>query len=193
MGSEEADRRFEEPDRPERAWHQQMLARPVSGSDGLNARIAVWLTRRLGSMWVVYATVAINAAWMVLGAQPVLGFDPYPYPYLLFAGNVVQLLLVFVIMVGQRVLGAAGERRTAQTYQDAQAILVECHRLQNHMQTQDRLLNRASWLLTRGSSQPVRAPLSPEIAPCDTAPIWTPHRARSRPARSRSISGSRPG
>lgn len=121
-------------------------------------RIAVWLTHRLGSMGTVWITLAASVAWMVLGARVVVGFDPYPYPVLLFAGNVVQLLLIFVILVGQRILTTAGERRAQQTYDDTQAILAECHRLQEHIETQNRVLNRG-------------APAGHELDPCDTAPI----------------------
>lgn len=120
--------------------------------------IAAWVTRRLGSMVTVYLTVALSAVWMVLGARGVLGFDPYPYPVLLFVGNVVQLLLIFVILVGQRTLSEAGERRAQQTYDDAQAILGECHRLQSLIDDRARLLNR-------GASS------GTELDPCDTAPI----------------------
>ncbi|MDL5158489.1 DUF1003 domain-containing protein [Actinomycetospora termitidis] len=121
-------------------------------------RAAVWMTRRVSSMLTVYLTVGLSALWMVLGARQVLGFDPYPYPVLLFVGNVVQLLLIFVILVGQRTLSAAGERRSQQTYDDAQAILAECHRLQEHIDAQARMLNRAADPRDR-------------LDPCDTAPI----------------------
>jgi uncharacterized membrane protein len=121
-------------------------------------RIAAWMTRRLGSMVTVYLTVGLSVLWMVLGARGVLGFDPYPYPVLLFVGNVVQLLLIFVILVGQRTLSEAGERRAQQTYDDAQAILGECHRLQSLIDDRARLLNRG-------------ASTGDELDPCDTAPI----------------------
>lgn len=121
-------------------------------------RVAAWMTRRLGSMVTVYLTVALSAVWMVLGARSVLGFDPYPYPVLLFVGNVVQLLLIFVILVGQRTLSESVERRAQQTYDDAQAILGECHRLQSLIDDRARLLNRG-------------AITGDELDPCDTAPI----------------------
>ena len=131
---------------------------PHTRPDGRNSRLAAWLTRRLGTMGTVYATVAVSAVWMLLGARQLLGFDPYPYPLLLFVGNLVQLLLIFIIVVGQRVLGAAGDRRAERTYLDAQAILLECHRLQDHIEKQNRLLHA---MTTPGAF----------VEPCDTAPI----------------------
>jgi uncharacterized membrane protein len=134
-------------------------------------RVAAWMTRRLGSMVTVYLTVGLSAVWMVLGARAVFGFDPYPYPVLLFVGNVVQLLLIFVILLGQRTLSESGERRAQQTYDDAQAILGECHRLQALIDDRARLLNR-------GAEQ------GRELDPCDTAPIMISPPAAVEPATS---------
>jgi uncharacterized membrane protein len=104
---------------------------------GVNARIAAWITSKIGSMWTVYACVAVAAGWMVLGSPGLLGFDPYPYPFLLFLGNVVQLLLIFIILLGQQVLGRSADKRATQTYLDAEAILQDCEQIQNHLVAQD--------------------------------------------------------
>jgi len=47
---------------------------------------------------------------------------------------------MFVIMVGQQVLGAASDKRAVVTYQDAEAILHECLEMQDHLSAQDRAL-----------------------------------------------------
>jgi uncharacterized membrane protein len=104
---------------------------------GFNGRLAAWITRRVGSMWTVYACVAITVLWVSLGSKDAFGFDPYPYPFLLFLGNVVQLLLMFVIMLGQQILGRTGDRRALQTFEDAEAILHDCEQIQNHLIAQD--------------------------------------------------------
>ncbi|HEX6523540.1 MAG TPA: DUF1003 domain-containing protein [Streptosporangiaceae bacterium] len=104
---------------------------------GFNGQLAAWITRRAGSMWTVYGCVAITALWMILGSKDALGFDPYPYSFLLFLGNVVQLLLMFVIMLGQQILGRTGDRRALQTFEDAEAILHDCEQIQNHLVAQD--------------------------------------------------------
>jgi hypothetical protein len=50
-------------------------------------------------------TVVFVVGWIVLAARgPLHSYDPYPFPFLLFLGNLVRLLLVFVILVGQGVL-----------------------------------------------------------------------------------------
>jgi hypothetical protein len=49
---------------------------------------------------------------------------------------------MFVIMVGQQVLGAASDKRAVVTYQDAEAILHECLQMQEHLTAQDVALER---------------------------------------------------
>jgi uncharacterized membrane protein len=119
--------------------HARRSTDPGHAGEGasFNERLAAWITARIGSMWTVYICTAITAIWMVLGARQVLGFDPYPYPFLLFLGNVAQLLLIFIILLGQQVLGRAADRRSMHTYEDAEAILVDCEQIQNHLMAQD--------------------------------------------------------
>jgi uncharacterized membrane protein len=107
---------------------------------GFNGRLATIITRGVGTMWAFYLAAVILAGWMLLSLVGLIRFDPYPFAFLLFLGNVVQLLLMFVIMVGQQVIGAASDKRAVQTYKDAEAILHECLRLQKHLQEQDQVL-----------------------------------------------------
>jgi uncharacterized membrane protein len=67
---------------------------------------------------------------------------PYPFAFLLFLGNLVQLLLVFVILVGQGVLARTADRRSEQTFQDAENIMREVTRLRSHLQDRDTTLNQ---------------------------------------------------
>jgi uncharacterized membrane protein len=136
---------------------------PPEGYSGFNARLAAWITARVGSMWTVYICVAITVIWMVLGARQVLGFDPYPYPFLLFLGNVVQLLLIFIILLGQRVLGYTADSRSTATYEDAEAILVDCAQIQNHLIAQDAHL--ASWSQLGPEEKEVLARAAERIEP----------------------------
>ena len=110
---------------------------------GFNGRFAAALTKTVGSMWAVYFTTLFVLAWMALATfGPLHALDPYPFPFLLFIGNVVQLLLVFIILVGQQVLGRAADKRSLQTYEDAEEIFKEVVQLHDHLVEQDRILNR---------------------------------------------------
>ena len=115
---------------------------------GPNTRIGVYVTRKVGSMWSVYVTVVLVSGWIALATTgPLRDSDPYPFPLLLFLGNLVQLMLVFVILVGQGVLGRTADRRAEQTFRDAEAILHEVTQLHSHLQEQDKILNNGTELV----------------------------------------------
>jgi uncharacterized membrane protein len=86
-------------------------------------------------MTAFYVAVAFQVVWMIAGQ--VFRFDPYPYLFLLFLSSQTQLLLMFVIMVGQQVIGRSAARRAEQTYLNAEGVLHACERLQAHLRAQD--------------------------------------------------------
>ena len=126
---------------------KRKLAPPPKVSDehiGFNGRLGAAITRSVGTMWAFYFAAVFMAMWMILAGftfGPLHKVDPYPFAFLLFLGNIVQLLLMFVIMVGQQVLGAASDKRAIVTYQDAEAILHECLQMQDHLLAQDKALD----------------------------------------------------
>jgi uncharacterized membrane protein len=124
---------------------------PATISDeqiGVNGAVAVVLTRSVGSMPALYAALVMIGGWMALATWgPLHRVDPYPFPFLLFLNNVVQLVLCLVILVGQRVLGAAADRRAVQTYEHAEAIFEQVADLQRHLDRHDRALSRGVSLL----------------------------------------------
>ncbi|MCL4449437.1 MAG: DUF1003 domain-containing protein [Actinobacteria bacterium] len=122
---------------------QRKHSKPPSVEDehvGFNGRLGASITKAVGTMWAFYIASFFMGAWMLLAEVKVITFDPYPFAFLLFLGNIVQLLLMFVIMVGQQVLGASSDKRAIQTYTDAETILHECMQLQAHLQAQDKIL-----------------------------------------------------
>jgi len=84
--------------------------------------------------------LTLNFGWIALALLGILGFDPYPFAFLLFLSSLAQLIFMFVIMVGQDVLGKAGDKRAQQTFIDTEVILHECLELQRHLSAQDRLI-----------------------------------------------------
>ncbi len=133
---------------------------------GFNGRLAVFITRLVGTMWAVYFITAFILLWMALGTWgPLHPIDPYPFAFLLFLGNVAELMLLSIILVGQAVLGKAADRRALQTYEDAEAILHEVGRLHTHLLEQDKVLNQGialvehhshPWIERRKKVKPVR-------------------------------------
>ena len=59
----------------------------------------------------------------------------------------VQLVLCLVILVGQRVLGGAADRRAVLTFEHAEAIFEQVADLQGHLDRHDRVLGRGVSLL----------------------------------------------
>jgi uncharacterized membrane protein len=107
---------------------------------GLNGRIAAAITKAVSTMWAFYAAAAFQFGWIALAELGIIRFDPYPFAFLLFLSSLLQLVFMFVIMVGQDVLGRAGDQRAQQTFLDAEAVLHECLRLQQHLTEQDRAI-----------------------------------------------------
>src|SRR5450756_2147897 len=58
------------------------------------------------------------------------------------AQTFLQLVLLSIIMVGQKVEGAAADTRADDTYKDAEAILHEALEIQKHLEAQDALLQK---------------------------------------------------
>ncbi|HKT03879.1 MAG TPA: DUF1003 domain-containing protein [Rugosimonospora sp.] len=124
--------------------HRHRVQPPPQALDqavGVNGRIAAWLTRRLGSMWAFYAAAVTQLVWIGLAQVGVQRIDPYPFAFMSFLSTLAQLVFMIVIMVGQDVLGRAADRRSEQTFLDAEAILHECGRMQARLAAQDRIID----------------------------------------------------
>jgi uncharacterized membrane protein len=92
---------------------------------GFNGWLATLITKGFGSMWAFYVLVIWMFAWMLLAS---IGFwlfkyDQYPFTFLLFLSNLVQLWALPVLAVGQQVLSRASDKQAYQTFKDAEAIL----------------------------------------------------------------------
>jgi uncharacterized membrane protein len=77
-------------------------------------RLAIWITLRVGSMGfflTIFAWTVIWLGWNVL-APPAWQFDPpMAFVFWLFISNVIQILLMPLIMVGQNLMARHGEVR----------------------------------------------------------------------------------
>lgn len=94
------------------------IRREMQEVDGVNAKIAVLITKLVGSMWCAYVFAVIA----LLGLGPAL--NPGGEGLIAWiAQTFLQLVLLSVIMVGQAVQSAASDARSEQTYRDAEKIL----------------------------------------------------------------------
>lgn len=94
---------------------------------GFNGRVAMIITNAVGTMWCAYlfaliALVSLPAA-IHGGTATLISW---------IAQTFLQLVLLSVIMVGQKVAAAASDKQALQTYKDAEALLKmqdDIHRL----------------------------------------------------------------
>jgi len=94
------------------------LLHDVGRVNGVNAKIAVFLTNIVGSMWCAYA----------FGVIALIGLRPALRPggeciIAWIAQTFLQLVLLSVIMVGQNVQSVASDVRSQHTYDDTLLIL----------------------------------------------------------------------
>lgn len=120
--------------------HPRIAARKAEGPPktgdaaiGLNGRVAILLTRVVGTMWCAYAfgvlaLVALPGAIASGGLLPLIQWVSQTF---------IQLVMLSVIMVGQNILGSAADRRSEMTYTDADATFHEVGQIQAHLRAQD--------------------------------------------------------
>jgi hypothetical protein len=102
-----------------------------------NAWLAVKVTDRVGTMWCAYAFAAL--ALVSLPAAIKSGSAVTLVSWI--SQTFLQLVLLSVIMVGQNVLAAAADGRSVATYKDADAVLHESVKIQEHLLAQDKVLD----------------------------------------------------
>ncbi len=94
---------------------------------GLNGRLAIMITAAVGTMWCAYLFAAI-----ALISLPAAIHGGTAALVSWIAQTFLQLVLLSVIMVGQKVAAEASDKQALQTYKDAEALLKiqdEIHRL----------------------------------------------------------------
>lgn len=100
---------------------------------GINERIGLAITSRVGTMWAAYAFAALTlvslpAAIMSGNAIIIVAW---------IAQTFLQLVLLPIIIVGQNIQAKASDDRAIATYEDAGAILEEAKEIQVHLSAQD--------------------------------------------------------
>jgi hypothetical protein len=114
---------------------------------GLNGRIAVLITNAVSTMWCAYifAIIALISLPSAIsgGTAALISW---------IAQTFLQLVLLSVIMVGQKVAAQASDKQAMQTYKDAEALLKiedEVHRL---VKMNNELTQEIHSFLTKNSS-----------------------------------------
>ncbi len=101
-----------------------------------NAWFAVRITTGIGTMWCAYAFAAIALVSLpgAIASHSVVTVVSW------ISQTFLQLVLLSVIIVGQNELAAAADKRSTATYSDADALLHEAVKIQEHLAAQDMVL-----------------------------------------------------
>lgn len=134
-----------EPHHRTKAKLEGHLPGPVKATDLLPhgnalARFNTWLalkvTNGVGTMWCAYlfaglAFVSLPSAIAAHSTDVLVSWISQTF---------LQLVLLSVIIVGQNVLASAADKRSEATYNDADAVLHEAVKIQEHLAAQDAAL-----------------------------------------------------
>jgi hypothetical protein len=116
---------------------------------GFNGRLAVLITRAVGSMWCAYAFAALALislpAAIQQGTVAIVSWISQTF---------LQLVLLSVIMVGQQVLARASDKQALQTFKDTEAVL----ELSDHIQELIEVNNRLTSEIHRVVAEPATVP-----------------------------------
>ena len=86
--------------------------------EGFNGKLAIIITNLVGTMWCAYVFAALALVSLPeaihAGTGPLIAW---------IAQTFLQLVLLSVIMVGQKVAAAASDKQALQTFQDAEALI----------------------------------------------------------------------
>jgi hypothetical protein len=110
-----------------------------------NAWFAVKVTNGVGTMWCAYAFAALALISLPEAIRSHSAVTLVSWVSQTF----LQLVLLSVIIVGQNLLAAAADKRSEATYNDADAVLHEAVKIQEHLLAQDTVLEDLVDKLTR--------------------------------------------
>lgn len=121
----------------ERLTHKDETAKAADHAKGnavakFNSWLAVKITDGVGTMWCAYifAIIALIGLPTALkpGGEGIIAW---------IAQTFLQLVLLSIIIVGQNIAAASSDKRSENTFKDAEAILSEAIEIQKHLKSQD--------------------------------------------------------
>jgi len=113
---------------------------------GFNSRIAVALTKAVGTMWCAYLFTLLS----LVGLLGLLGLlNPFTFLLATWVSQMfLQLVFLPILSVGQAVLGKHQELVTEETARNTRAMLHQIMQLAKHLSAQDeQLLSQQAELL----------------------------------------------
>lgn len=113
-----------------------------------NSFLAVKITGGVGTMWCAYIFAIIA---LISLPDAIKGGTATTVSWI--AQTFLQLVLLSIIIVGQKVSSEASDKRALETYKDAEAVLHEALQIQEHLAAQDKLLSKLAGPLSPQPSE----------------------------------------
>ena len=101
-----------------------------------NARFGLRITLVVGTMWMAYIYTVI-----ALFALPDAIKQGTYFIIVWLSSSFLQLVLLPIIIVGQNIQARAADKRSEDTYKDAEAVLKESEEIQKHLLAQDQAIS----------------------------------------------------
>ena len=101
-----------------------------------NARFGLRITLVVGTMWAAYIF-----SFLALLALPSAITQGTYFVVVWLSSSFLQLVLLPIIIVGQNIQAAAADKRSEETYKDAEAVLKESEEIQKHLLAQDQAIS----------------------------------------------------
>ena len=106
------------------------------GRVGLNGRIGLVITSAVGTMVCAYVFAVIA----LISLPSAISSGNLTILIAWVSSNFIQLVLLPIVIVGQNLQANAADKRSEQTYKDAEAVLHEALQIQQHLAAQDAVL-----------------------------------------------------
>jgi Protein of unknown function (DUF1003) len=147
-----------------RASELARLAHPIRTNDfrrlksanvfvRFNAKFGLKITLVVGTMWCAYAFTIL-----ALFALPSAIKQGTYFVVVWLSSSFLQLVLLPIIIVGQNIQAKASDKRSEETYKDAEAVLKESEEIQKHLLAQDEaisgILSRLETLVANQAPRP---------------------------------------
>jgi hypothetical protein len=101
-----------------------------------NAKFGLKVTLVVGTMWCSYIFTIL-----ALFALPSAIKQGTYFIVVWLSSSFLQLVLLPIIIVGQNIQAAASDKRSEETYKDAEAVLKESEEIQRHLLAQDEVIS----------------------------------------------------
>ena len=152
-------------DKPEPPSHEELikLRKPIRNANveyekkrSPGERLAIWITDRVGTTGFFVIVCVWSFLWLGWNtlAPKELRYDPFPaFVLWLFLSNMLQILLMPLIMVGQNLQGSHAEARAESEYQINVQAEREIEAILLHLERQHDLILKIRDQFEKGSEE----------------------------------------